>query len=181
LCHKAAATQDAEGRLLERPTLFHHQEEELRLDRQAQDESVMQDLLAYDARNAREEEQMRLSVARLEAGRTQAEERKLAKLREREQKQDLRAQQDEQRRKDRMARTHLLCKLCYAVRPLPRRRRLRRPGFFAFTKGMPIMLQQNTNTYAGLVNGMRGTAEVVILDAGVEGMHMVTFLVCLIC
>lgn len=28
-------------------------------------------------------------------------------------------------------------------------------GFFAFTKGMPILLQQNTNTYPGLVNGMR--------------------------
>lgn len=58
---------------------------------------------------------------------------------------------------------------------------LKGPGFFAFTKGMPIMLQQNTNTYAGLVNGMRGTAEEVILDTGVEGIHMVIFLVCLIC
>jgi hypothetical protein len=46
---------------------------------------------------------------------------------------------------------------------------LKGPGFFAFTKGMPIMLQQNTNTYAGLVNGMRGTAEEVILDASVQG------------
>ena len=36
---------------------------------------------------------------------------------------------------------------------------LKGPGFFAFTKGVPIMLQQNTNTYAGLVNGMRGTAK----------------------
>ena len=46
---------------------------------------------------------------------------------------------------------------------------------------MPIMLQQNTNTYAGLVNGMRGTAEEVILDTGVEGMHVVIFPVRLIC
>jgi hypothetical protein len=47
---------------------------------------------------------------------------------------------------------------------------LKGPGFFAFTKGMPIMLQQNTNTYAGLVNGMRGTAEEVILDASMQGI-----------
>jgi hypothetical protein len=46
---------------------------------------------------------------------------------------------------------------------------LKGPGFFAFTKGMPIMLQQNTNTYAGLVNGMRGTVEEVILDTDVRG------------
>jgi hypothetical protein len=46
---------------------------------------------------------------------------------------------------------------------------LKGPGFFAFTKGMPIMLQQNTNTYAGLVNGMRGVAEEVILDTDVQG------------
>jgi hypothetical protein len=48
---------------------------------------------------------------------------------------------------------------------------LKGPGFFAFTKGMPIMLQQNTNTYAGLVNGMRGAAEEVILDTGVQGTY----------
>jgi hypothetical protein len=53
---------------------------------------------------------------------------------------------------------------------------LKGPGFFAFTKGMPIMLQQNTNTYAGLVNGMRGTAEEVILDASVQGIWMNPFL-----
>jgi hypothetical protein len=58
---------------------------------------------------------------------------------------------------------------------------LKGPGFFAFTKGMPIMLQQNTNTYAGLVNGMRGTAEEVILDTGVEGMHVMIFPLRLIC
>jgi hypothetical protein len=56
---------------------------------------------------------------------------------------------------------------------------LKGPGFFAFTKGMPIMLQQNTNTYAGLVNGMRGTAEEIILDTGVQGIYMVVFHVCL--
>jgi hypothetical protein len=48
---------------------------------------------------------------------------------------------------------------------------LKGPGFFAFTKGMPIMLQQNTNTYAGLVNGMRGTAEEVVLDTDVQGIY----------
>ncbi|KIM92624.1 hypothetical protein OIDMADRAFT_62391 [Oidiodendron maius Zn] len=48
-------------------------------------------------------------------------------------------------------------------------------GYFAFTKGMPIMLQQNTNTYAGLVNGMRGTAEEVVLDTNVQGLHMTIF------
>jgi hypothetical protein len=58
---------------------------------------------------------------------------------------------------------------------------LKGPGFFAFTKGMPIMLQQNTNTYAGLVNGMRGTAEEIILDTAVQGAHMVILVVCLIC
>ena len=54
---------------------------------------------------------------------------------------------------------------------------LKGPGFFAFTKGMPIMLQQNTNTYAGLVNGMRGSAEEVILDASVQGIQRVIILV----
>jgi hypothetical protein len=73
LRHKAAARQGAEGWLLQRQTLFHHQEAEHRLDRQTQDESVMQDLLPYDARKARGEEQRRVSVARQEAGRTQAE------------------------------------------------------------------------------------------------------------
>jgi hypothetical protein len=41
---------------------------------------------------------------------------------------------------------------------------LKGPGFFAFTKGMPVMLLQNTNTSAGLVNGMTGSAEEVILE-----------------
>jgi hypothetical protein len=58
---------------------------------------------------------------------------------------------------------------------------LKGPGFFAFTKGMPIMLQQNTNTYAGLVNGMRGTAEEVILDASVQGIQTQIILVGFTC
>jgi hypothetical protein len=58
---------------------------------------------------------------------------------------------------------------------------LKGPGFFAFTKGMPIMLQQNTNTYAGLVNGMRGTAEEVILDASVQGIQIVIIFLSLAC
>ena len=58
---------------------------------------------------------------------------------------------------------------------------LKGPGFFAFTKGMPIMLQQNTNTYAGLVNGMRGTAEEVILDASVQGIQPQIILVGFTC
>jgi hypothetical protein len=47
---------------------------------------------------------------------------------------------------------------------------LKGPGFFAFTKGMPVMLLQNTNTSAGLVNGMTGSAEEVILDQDVRGI-----------
>ena len=58
---------------------------------------------------------------------------------------------------------------------------LKGPGFFAFTKGMPIMLQQNTNTYAGLVNGMRGTAEEVVLDASVQGIQTEVILVGFTC
>jgi hypothetical protein len=58
---------------------------------------------------------------------------------------------------------------------------LKGPGFFAFTKGMPIILEQNTNTYAGLVNGMRGTAEEVILDTSVQGIQRVIIFVGLAC
>jgi hypothetical protein len=58
---------------------------------------------------------------------------------------------------------------------------LKGPGFFAFTKGMPIMLQQNTNTYAGLVNGMRGTADEVILDASVQGIQTEIILIVFTC
>jgi hypothetical protein len=48
---------------------------------------------------------------------------------------------------------------------------LKGPGFFAFTKGMPVMLLQNTNTSAGLVNGMTGSAEEVILDINARGIY----------
>jgi hypothetical protein len=48
---------------------------------------------------------------------------------------------------------------------------LKGPGFFAFTKGMPLMLLQNTNTSAGLVNGMIGSAEEVVLDRDVQGIY----------
>jgi hypothetical protein len=58
---------------------------------------------------------------------------------------------------------------------------LKGPGFFAFTKGMPVMLQQNTNTYAGLVNGMRGTAEEVVLDSSAQGMQMIVCFIGLPC
>jgi len=50
-------------------------------------------------------------------------------------------------------------------------KRLKGPGFFAFTKGMPVMLLQNTNTSAGLVNGMTGFAEEVNLDIDVRSIH----------
>jgi hypothetical protein len=46
---------------------------------------------------------------------------------------------------------------------------LKGPGFVAFTRGMPVMLLQNTNTNAGLVNGMTGTAEEAVLDEAVQG------------
>lgn len=46
------------------------------------------------------------------------------------------------------------------------------PGFFAFTKGMLVMLLQNTNTAAGLVNGMTGVPEEVILDKDVPGIRI---------
>lgn len=52
---------------------------------------------------------------------------------------------------------------------------LKGPGFFAFTKGMPVMLLQNTNTSAGLVNGMTGSAEEVILDRDVRGIRRALF------
>jgi ATP-dependent exoDNAse (exonuclease V) alpha subunit len=48
-------------------------------------------------------------------------------------------------------------------------------GFFAFTKGMPVMFLQNTNTSAGLVNGMVGSVEEVILDRDVRGMRKALF------
>jgi hypothetical protein len=54
--------------------------------------------------------------------------------------------------------------------------KLKGPGFLAFTKGMPIMLLQNTRTSSGLVNGMTGTAERAILDADVQGAYMIPFI-----
>jgi hypothetical protein len=68
---------------------------------------------------------------------------------------------------------HTLLRLIYQV---GEQGYLKGPGFFAFTKGMPVMLQQNTNTYAGLVNGMRGAAEEVILDADGQGALTKAFL-----
>jgi hypothetical protein len=50
--------------------------------------------------------------------------------------------------------------------------KLKGPGFLAFTKGMPVMLLQNTRTSSGLVNGMTGTAERAILDTDVQGIHI---------
>jgi hypothetical protein len=47
--------------------------------------------------------------------------------------------------------------------------KLKGPGFFAFSKGMPVMLLQNTNTSHGLVNGMTATAEEAILDKNIQG------------
>ena len=52
---------------------------------------------------------------------------------------------------------------------------LKGPGFFAFTKGMPVMLLQNTNTSAGLVNGMTGSTEEVILNQDVRGIGCYLF------
>ena len=49
---------------------------------------------------------------------------------------------------------------------------LKGPGFFAFIKSMPIMLQQNTNTYAGLVNNIRGTAKKVILNTNMQDIQI---------
>lgn len=46
--------------------------------------------------------------------------------------------------------------------------KLKGPGIFAFTEGMPVMLLRNTRTSSGLVNGMTATAEKVILDASVH-------------
>jgi hypothetical protein len=55
--------------------------------------------------------------------------------------------------------------------------KLKGPGFLAFTKGMPVMLLQNTNTSSGLVNGMTGTAERAILDTDVQRTYLLLSLV----
>jgi hypothetical protein len=55
--------------------------------------------------------------------------------------------------------------------------KLKGPGFLAFTKGMPVMLLQNTRTSSGLVNGMTATAERAILDTVVQRMYLLP-LVC---
>jgi hypothetical protein len=68
---------------------------------------------------------------------------------------------------------HTLLRLIYQV---GEQGYLKGPGFFSFTKGMPVMLQQNTNTNAGLVNGMGGAAEEVILDADGQGALTRAFL-----
>jgi hypothetical protein len=55
--------------------------------------------------------------------------------------------------------------------------KLKGPGFLAFTKGMPVMLLQNTRTSSGLVNGMTATAEKAILDTVMQRMYLLP-LVC---
>jgi hypothetical protein len=45
-------------------------------------------------------------------------------------------------------------------------------GFLAFTKGMPVILLQNTRTSSGLVNGMTATAERAILDTVMQHMYL---------
>jgi hypothetical protein len=49
---------------------------------------------------------------------------------------------------------------------------LKGPSFLAFTKGMPVMLLQNTRTSLGLVNGMTVTAERAILDINVQRTYL---------
>lgn len=46
------------------------------------------------------------------------------------------------------------------------------PGFFAFSKGMPVMLLQSTNTSHGLVNGI---AEEAVLDKDIQGKFSSSF------
>ena len=54
--------------------------------------------------------------------------------------------------------------------------KLNGPGFLAFTKGMPVMLLQNTRTSSGLVNGMTATAERAILDINVQRTYLLPFI-----
>jgi hypothetical protein len=104
--HKAQERKLARLREREQKQALRVQEDEQRRrDRQARDESAAQALLRYEARKAQEEEQRRVFAIQQVAKKAQeAEGRKLAKLRERERKQALYDQQDEQRRRDRLAR-----------------------------------------------------------------------------
>jgi hypothetical protein len=52
---------------------------------------------------------------------------------------------------------------------------LKDPGFFAFTKGMPVILLHNTKTSSGLVNRMTGTAKRAILDTDIQGTLLIPF------
>ncbi len=52
---------------------------------------------------------------------------------------------------------------------------LKGPRFLAFTKGMPVMLLQNTRTISGLVNGMTATAEMAILDTDIQCTYILRF------
>ena len=45
--------------------------------------------------------------------------------------------------------------------------KLKGPGFLAFTKGMLVMLLQNTRTSLGLVNSINTTTKRAILDTNV--------------
>ena len=54
--------------------------------------------------------------------------------------------------------------------------KLKGPGFLAFTKGMPVMLLQNTRTSSGLVNGITATIEKAILDIDMQRTYLLPFL-----
>ena len=61
------------------------------------------------------------------------------------------------------------------VRMMFRAGKLKGPGFFAFTKGMPVILLENAKTSSGLVNSMTATVERAILDADVQRKHPLPF------
>ncbi len=50
--------------------------------------------------------------------------------------------------------------------------KLKGPSFLAFTKGMPVILLQNTRTSSGLVNGMTATTQRAILDTDVQRTYL---------
>jgi hypothetical protein len=105
---QALRAQQKEQRLIEREqkqALRAQQDEQRRKDRMARDASAMQALLRYEAaaksKKAREAEERRLAKAK---EREQlAEERRLGKIKEREQKELLARQQEDQRRRGREA------------------------------------------------------------------------------